>query len=87
MEFQEKEVKNGQNENSTFKMFIPSFIVDILVFSGALLTVIVTLIVICMLSGQSKLKTLVTNIAVQCIKSIEAANLSMQSKNCGLGLL
>ena len=65
MDCQEKEVKMGQNENFTFKKFISSFIMDILVFAGALLTVIMTLIVICMLNSQFKLKTLVTNIALQ----------------------
>ena len=87
MNFQEIKVKNRQNENSTFKKFISSFIMDILVFLGALLTVIMTLIVICMLSSQFKLKTLVTDIAVQHVKAIEAANPSIQSKSCDLGLL
>ena len=60
---------------------------DILVFSGALLTVIMMLIIIYMLSGQSKLKTLVTNIALQHVKAIETANPDIQSKNCDSGLL
>ena len=51
------------------------------------MTVIVTLIVICMLSSQFKLKTLVTNIGLQYVKAIEAANSNIQSKNCDLGLL
>ena len=59
---------------------------DILVFSGAFLIVIVTLIVIYILSGQFKLKTLVTNIAVQCVKAIESANPNIQGRNCDLGL-
>ena len=60
---------------------------DIVVFSGSLLTAILKLIVICMLSSQFKLKTLVTNIALQHVKAIEAANPSIETKICDLGLL
>ena len=60
---------------------------DIWVFSGVLLTVIMTLIVICMLCSQFKMKTLVTNIALQCVKATEAANPNIQSNNGDLGLL
>ena len=68
-------------------MFVSSFITDTLVFSAALLTVIVTLIVIYMISGQSKLKTLVANIALQWIKTIEAVNPKIQGTHCDLGVL
>ena len=57
-----------------------------MVFSVAPLTVIVTLIVIYMISGQSKLKTLVTNIALQCIKAIEAFNPKYQKVHCNFGM-
>ena len=46
---QEKEIKT---QNSKLKTFISSFIVDALVFAAALLTVIVTFIIIYMLSVQ-----------------------------------
>ena len=58
LHLQEKTIKGKQNEQkSKFKSFITSFIADVLVFPVALLTVIVTLVVIYMISGQSKLKT------------------------------
>ena len=59
MDYQEKVLKEEGNQNSKLKTFISSFIADALVFPAALLTVIITFIAIYMLSGQSKLKTLV----------------------------
>ena len=61
------------NTKSNFKGFISSFIVDIIGFGAALLTIIMALVVIYIVTGHSKLKTLVTNIALQCIKTVEAA--------------
>ena len=60
--------ENGNN-NSKFKAFITSFITDVIGFTAAFLTVIVTLVIIYILTGQSKLKTLVANIALQHIKN------------------
>ena len=48
---------------------------------------IVTLVVIYMISGQSKLKTLVANIALQHIRVIEAFNPKYQDVHCGFGML
>ena len=59
MDFQETEIKERQN--SKLKTYISSFIADALVFAVVVLTVIMTFIVIYMISGQSKLKTLVAN--------------------------
>ena len=47
-----------------------------LIFTAALKTLIVTLIIIYVLYGQSKLKPLVMNIAMQRIKAVEAADMS-----------
>ena len=47
---------------------------DILIFTAALLTLIITLVIIYVMYGQSKLKALVTNIAMQRIKTVEAAD-------------
>ena len=44
---------------SKFKTFLSSFITNILVFAAALVTVVITFIIIYMLTGQSKLKMLV----------------------------
>ena len=52
-------------ENSKFKSFLNSFLADILIFTGALITLIITLVIIYVMYGQSKLKALVTNIAMQ----------------------
>ena len=88
LDLQEKTSEEKQNEqNSKFRTLITSFIADILVFSAALLTVIVTLVVTYMIGGQSKFKMLVANIAVQCIRAIEAFNLKYQDVHCDLGVL
>ena len=47
-----------------------------LIFTAALIALIITLIIIYVLYGQSKLKALVTNIAMQRIKAVEAADMS-----------
>ena len=47
-----------------------------LIFTAALITLIITLIIIYVLYGQSKLKALVMNIAMQRIKAVEAADMS-----------
>ena len=48
--------------------------------------VIVTLAVI-YISGQSKLKMLMANIALQCIQVIEALNAKYQDTHCDFGML
>ena len=84
IDIQEKEIKT---QNSKLKTFISSFIADALIFAAALLTVIITFIIIYMLSGQSKLKTLVANIALQCVKAIEVADPKNQVANCEFGIV
>ena len=76
-----------QNTKSKFKGFISSLIVDIIGFGTALLTIIITLVVIYIVTGLSKLKTLVTNIALQCIKTVEAAALNPNHIICENGLV
>ena len=58
-----------KDSDSKFQSFLNSFLVDIFVFTAALVTLIIMLIIIYVLYGQSKLKALVTNIAMQRIKS------------------
>ena len=82
MDIQEKQIKN-----SNLKTFISSFITDALLFVAALLTVIITFITIYILSGQPKLKTLVANIALQCVKAIEAAADPKSQENCEFGIV
>ena len=62
--------------NAGFQLFLNSFLVDVLIFTAMLITLIITLIVMIMLYRQSKLKALVTNIAMQRIKAVEAADMS-----------
>ena len=84
MDIQEKRIKTP---TSNLKIFISSFIMDALVFALGLLTVIVTFVIIYMLSGQSKLKTLVANIALQHVKAIEVANPKNQETSCEFGIV
>ena len=74
------------NTKSNFKGFISSFIADIIGFGAALLTIIMALVVIYIVTGHSKLKTLVANIALQCIKTVEAAALNPNHIICENGL-
>ena len=49
---------------------------------------VITFIIIYILSGHLKLKTLVANIALQHVKAIEALNPNNQGpQNCGFGLV
>ena len=77
----EKEVDKPE-ENSKFKSFINSFLANVLIFTAALITLIITLIIIYMIYRQSKLKALVTNIAMQRIKAVEAADMSDMLCSC-----
>ena len=43
--------------------------------------------VIYMISGQSKLKSLVANIGLQCVKAIEIANPNNQEADCEFGIV
>ena len=69
-------------DNSRFQSFLNSFLADVLIFTAALITLIITLIIIYILYGQSKLKALVTNIAMQRIKAVEAADMSDMLCTC-----
>ena len=64
--------------SSKFVSFLNSFLVDVLIFIAALTTVIITLEVMYMVCGQSKLKALVANLALQYMKAVEADRPSNQ---------
>ena len=87
MDIQEVQIENQIHNSKKFKAFISSFIADAIGFMAAFLTVIVTFMIICILTGQSKLKTLVTNIALQHVKAVEPAALNQQNQNCEFGLV
>ena len=71
----EQELDNPENI-SKFRSFPNSFLADVLVFTAALITLIITLVIIYVMYRQSKLKALVMNIAMQRIRMIEAADMS-----------
>ena len=62
-------------DNSKFRSFLNSFIADVLIFTAVLITLIITLIIIYIIYGQSKLKALVTNIALQRIKAADMSDM------------
>ena len=75
----DKEERNSdrlKDSDSKFQSFLNSFIADVLVFTAVLVTLIIMLIIIYVLYGQSKLKALVTNIAMQRIRAVEAADMN-----------
>ena len=74
------------NTKSNFKGFISSFIADMIGFAAALLTIITALVVIYIVTRHSKLKMLVPNIALQCIKTVEAAAINPDHIICESGL-
>ena len=68
-------------------MFINSFLVDTLIFIAAILTVFLAFVIIYVLMGQSKLKALMTTMALQRVRAMEALNTDRQVQNCNSGLL
>ena len=79
--------KQNDNTKSEFKSFVSSFIADIIGFSAALLTVIIMLVIIYIVTGHSKPKMLVANMALQHIKTVEAAALNPNYAICENGLV
>ena len=77
----EQELENPE-ENLKLKSFLNSFLMYILIFTAALITLIMTLVMIYVMYRQSTLKALVTNIAMQRIKTVEAADVSDMLCTC-----
>ena len=73
---------NKPEGNSKFKSFLNTFLADVLIFTAMLITLVTTLIIIYILYGQSKLKALVANIAMQQIKAVEAVDMSNMLCTC-----
>ena len=71
-----------EQNNSKFQSFLKSFMADVLIFAAALITLIIALIVMYVLYRQSKLKALVTNIAMQRIRAVEAADTNNMLCTC-----
>ena len=81
MDLQKKTIKEPK-----FNAFLSSYITDVLVCVAGILSVILTLVIIYMLCRQSKLESLVANIALHHFKTIEAAALK-ENENCEFGLM
>ena len=79
---EEQNLDKPKESDSRFQSFLNSFIADVLIFTAALITLIIMLIIIYVLYGQSKLKALVTNIAMQRIKAVEAADMNGMLCTC-----
>ena len=62
-------VTRQENPKSKFRTFINSFLVDTLIFIAAILTVFLAFVIIYVLTGQPKLKALITTMVVQRVKS------------------
>ena len=80
-------VTRQENSNSKFQKFINSFLVDTLIFIAAILTVILFLVLIYILTGQSKLRALISTITLQRIRAMEALSTEKPVQNCNSGLL
>ena len=61
-QYQENRITTTKQESPTskFRTFINSFLIDMLVFIAAILTVFIIFVIIYIVIGQSKLKALVT---------------------------
>ena len=73
---EERNLDKPGESDSKFQSFLNSFIADVLIFTAALVTLIIMLIIIYVLYRQSKLKAVVTNIAMQRIRAVEAADMN-----------
>ena len=80
------EVKEKTIKEPTFNTFFSSYVVDVIVFATGILTVILTFVIMYMLCRQSKLKSIVANMALQCIKTIEAA-MTKETESCNFELM
>ena len=76
-----------EDPKSKFRMFINSFLVDMLIFIVAILTVFLIFVTLYVITGQSKLKALVTAMALQRIRAVEALDTNRQTQSCNSGLL
>ena len=80
-------VTKQENSKSKFQKFINSFLVDMVIFIAAILTVILVLVLIYIITGQSKLRALISTITLQRIRTVEALSTDKPVQNCNSGLL
>ena len=80
------EIKEKIIKEPTFNTFLSSYVVDVIVFVTGILTVILTFVIMYMLCRQSKLKSVVANMTLQCIKTIETAMIK-EAESCNFKLI
>ena len=73
-------ITKQENSKSKFQKFINSFLVDMLIFIAAILTVIIVLVIIYILTGQSKLKALISTITLKRIRAVKPSIQIHQSR-------
>ena len=76
-----------ESPTSKFRTFINRFLIVMLVFIVAILTVFLIFVMMYIVTGQSKLKALVTTMALQRVRAVEALNTNRQTQNCNSELL
>ena len=88
-QYQENRITATKQESPTskFRSFINSFLIDMLAFIAAILTVFIIFVTIYIITGHSKLKTLVATMALQRVRTVEALNSNRQTPNCNSELL
>ena len=79
-------IKQG-NPTSKFRKFINSFLIDTLISIAAILTVFLVFVIIYVLTGHSKLRALITTMALQRVRAVKTLNTDRQVQNCNSGLL
>ena len=72
---------------SKFRSFINSFLIDMLVFIAAILTVFIIFVIIYIITRQSKLKVLVATMSLQRVRAEESLYKNRQTQNCNSELL
>ena len=88
-QYQENQIATTKwkNPTSKFRLFINSFLIDMLVFIAAILTVFKMFVIIYIITGQSKLKVLVATMALQRVRAVEALNTNRPTQNRNSELL
>ena len=88
-QYQENKMTIAKQENpkSKFRKFINSFLIDMLMFIAAILTIFLVLVILYILTSQSKLRALITTMALQRVKTVEALSTDKPVQNCNSGLL
>ena len=66
-----KLVTKQESQKTKFKTFINSLLFDMLIFIEAILTLLLAFVIIYVLTGQSKLKALMTTIPLQRVRAVE----------------